>query len=224
MIFAQGVGPLRGRFNRLLVKLILNPVDLITLRDRESLDLLSTLGVKRPPIEVTADPTLIFQPPLEAEGKRILSLEGISLNKPILGVAVRSGELDQTALAKRLDEAVNKNGWQVVFFLFQPPDDLRVTSQVINKMSNPAGIVYRILHPQEMLAVIGQCRFLIGMRLHALIFAALAGVPAEGLAYDPKVEAFMRQNKPLAELRAKAALNFQLFFDHFGFQPEGAAS
>jgi polysaccharide pyruvyl transferase WcaK-like protein len=33
----------------------------------------------------------------------------------------------------------------------------------------------------------------IGMRLHALILAAAAGVPAIGISYDPKVDAFAQR-------------------------------
>jgi len=33
---------------------------------------------------------------------------------------------------------------------------------------------------------------LIGMRLHALIFAASLGIPVVGMVYEPKVEGFMQ--------------------------------
>ncbi|MEW5935139.1 MAG: polysaccharide pyruvyl transferase family protein, partial [Bacillota bacterium] len=33
----------------------------------------------------------------------------------------------------------------------------------------------------------------IGMRLHALIFAVAAGVPVVGVSYDPKVESFLAE-------------------------------
>jgi polysaccharide pyruvyl transferase WcaK-like protein len=40
------------------------------------------------------------------------------------------------------------------------------------------------------LAAIGSARLVIGMRLHALVLAAAAGVPAIAVSYDPKVDAF----------------------------------
>jgi len=43
-----------------------------------------------------------------------------------------------------------------------------------------------------MLGIIGKTQMLIGMRLHALIFAASLGIPVVGMVYEPKVEGFMQ--------------------------------
>jgi polysaccharide pyruvyl transferase WcaK-like protein len=57
-----------------------------------------------------------------------------------------------------------------------------------------------------MLALIGHLRLLIGMRLHALIFAAIQGVPFVALTYDPKVSAFAREvAEPLLDLAGLTA-------------------
>jgi polysaccharide pyruvyl transferase WcaK-like protein len=44
--------------------------------------------------------------------------------------------------------------------------------------------------PHEALRAVAEARVVVGMRLHALVLAAAAGVPFVGLAYDPKVSSF----------------------------------
>jgi polysaccharide pyruvyl transferase WcaK-like protein len=46
--------------------------------------------------------------------------------------------------------------------------------------------------PGQWLNLIGQLDCLVGMRLHSLIMALASGIPVLGIAYDPKVEAVLR--------------------------------
>ena len=45
---------------------------------------------------------------------------------------------------------------------------------------------------EEYVSLISNLDFLIGMRLHALVFSALAGVPFLAVSYDPKVDRFVK--------------------------------
>lgn len=218
MIFAQGFGPLRGKFFRLLAKLILNRVDLITLRDKDSFDEIQRLGVKKPPLHVTGDPTAILKVPSVEEGRRILSLEGIRQgNRSLLGVAVRSLAAGKEtklyeSLAKAIDWLSKEHNYSPVFILFQCPEDMQETSKVIGSITENSNVIFRICRPNEMLALISQLDLLIGMRLHSLVFAAMNDVPLLGISYDPKVEAFMKSiNQPY--LKLDQILNFQSLKD-----------
>ena len=46
---------------------------------------------------------------------------------------------------------------------------------------------------EDFLSIIGCFRLLIGMRLHALIFAAVMKVPLMAVSYDPKVDSFVKE-------------------------------
>lgn len=198
VIFAQGFGPLEVKVNRLLARLILNRVNLITLRDNDSYFELQKLGVKRPPIYVTADPSFILDVPHKKFGLRTLSLEAIKTDRPLIGLAIRNvGEEDNEslyqALAQAIDWAQKTYNYSPVFVLFQCPEDMAESSKVINSMLTKSNIVYKICQPEEMMAIIANFDLLIGMRLHSLIFATMCEVPMLGISYDPKVESFMKE-------------------------------
>jgi polysaccharide pyruvyl transferase CsaB len=196
MIFAQGFGPLRGRFNRLIARWLLDRVDLITLRDNEALNELRRLGVKNQKVFVTADPTFGLKHLDKSEGRNILSLEGVPVGRPLVGIAVRSlpqrsdNERLAFALAAALDRLKQRHGWEPVFLLFQCPEDMAAASRIVKAMKERSHVVFRICRPEEMLALFTCFEFVIALRLHALVFAALHDVPMLALAYDPKVSSF----------------------------------
>jgi polysaccharide pyruvyl transferase CsaB len=197
VVFAQGFGPINGWFSRLIARVVLDRCDLITLRDDDSLAGLKNLGIKRPPIEVTADPTALLTEFNRAEGRALLGLEGVNFERPIVGVALRgvpgSPELEEMVcrtLAENLDRLITDQRRQPVFLLFQCPEDLKQANRVLHWMRQKGQVVFRVCRPAEMLSIIANLDLVIGLRLHALIFAALNAVPLIGLSYDPKVRSF----------------------------------
>jgi polysaccharide pyruvyl transferase CsaB len=215
MVFAQGFGPVKKPLNRLLARIVLNRVDLITLRDTDSLAELEKCGIKRPPRSVTADPTALLPLRSLADGRRVLALEGVLLERPLVGVAIRSvphaPEVEEHLfhiLADNLDHLIVNHGLQPVFLLFQCPEDMQQANKVIELMECRSHTVFRICRPDEMLSLFPSFSLVIGMRLHALIFAALNAVPMIGLSYDPKVKSFLGTiNQPCLDLDGIDQLN-----------------
>lgn len=196
MLYAQGVGPVTRRPGRWLIPRVLNGVRQITVRDAESLALLRELGVVRPPAEVTADASLALEPDPGFDARAALLAEGIDPERrPIIGLALRSWHegADVAVLAEAADALAAETAAQVVFIPMQLPDDVAVSRAVLARMTRPGGAVLaRRHHPREMLALINALDLVVGMRLHALIFAAAVGVPMLGLSYDPKIDSFLR--------------------------------
>lgn len=198
MIYAQGLGPLQRNWARRLTARALDCVQLITLRDSYSRAFLQSLGVQRPVIKVTADPVLgmdIGSLDLKAGRNKLLQLGLEEGRRPMAGIALRSwphveGVIE--ALARVGDELVGQ-GWEVVFLPFHFPRDVDACYQVQRLMQAPAAIIKEKLTLEELAGIISCLDLLLGMRLHALILAAVFKVPFLGLSYDPKVEAFCRQ-------------------------------
>lgn len=222
IFYAQGVGPINRPFSKFLMRLVANRVDLITLRDQDSLHLLRELGVNRPEIRVTSDPVFSLVP-LPDDYHTIASklTQLVDTKQPIIGVSVRKWptlEGYQAELARCLDELVDK-GYQVLFIPMAYPDDVEESQRVASLMKNSASIIDQGLNSREHLALISRMHFIIGMRLHALVFAASMGVPFAGISYDPKVDAFLKEFHmtplPLQSTPMTAELNRLLTSEDF---------
>lgn len=197
--YAQGFGPVRRPFSKALVRLVCNGVDYITLRDEESLADFRSLHVNRPPMEVTADPVLgldVSRISLQA-GRRILQEAGAMTDKPLLGIALRPWQDEETYLngVAALADQMLRDGWQPVFLPFHHPVDVKTGEKAMARMTEQGAVhLTRPSSVEEMLAVIGNLKGMVGMRLHALIMAAVWNLPIVGISYDPKVERFLAQS------------------------------
>lgn len=197
--YAQGIGPLTTWLGRTLVRLIVNRVNLVTVRDEASARLLRDLGVHRPPIRVTADPVLGLEAgPAERErGRQVLERAGLlggEKDAPLVGVAMRDWrglEGYKRAVAAACDDLV-RSGHRVVFLPLHFPQDIAACREAARLMREPSSLLREHISAPELLGVVANLHLLIGIRLHALVMAAVAGVPFVGISYDPKVDSFLR--------------------------------
>ncbi|MGB9887379.1 MAG: polysaccharide pyruvyl transferase CsaB [Moorellales bacterium] len=196
-IYCQGLGPLIHPESRLLVRLTLARLEGIVLRDEESAALLSSLGVNRE-VLVSADPVLSLDPsgadPAGAE--ELLNRLGLEPAKgPILLVnlrplpgPLRAREAELERAARALVERFRARGWQPLLVPLHWPADREICCRV-----EPQAVLGEPLPLPILLGLFSRANLVVGVRLHALVFAALFGRPLVGLAYDPKVPALLRQ-------------------------------
>jgi polysaccharide pyruvyl transferase CsaB len=189
MIYSHGVGPIRSAWGRACLR-VLDGVALITTRDEESASLLRACGVHRPVVEVTADGALALPRPARGSLHPVLPPGG----RPLIGFAVRAWNRGHhlEVLSRAADRIVERLGGTVVLLPLQRPGDLEASRRVAAHMSHPAWIIDAEFPPRDWPRVFAGLDGLVGMRLHALIFAALAGVPFVAISYDPKVDHFVQ--------------------------------
>ena len=72
MLYANGIEPINKYINKRLTKVILNKVDMITLREEASKKELQKLGINKPQTIVTADPAFTIEPCIVNEVENIL--------------------------------------------------------------------------------------------------------------------------------------------------------
>ena len=194
MLYGQGIGPVRGRVAQGAVRYIGNMVDLITVRDEGSQLELKHLGITQPPVYVTADAVLAMHPVDRQLGRTILRKYGLEGAAPVFGFSVREWRdwrHYKDVLAQAADSMAAEFGARIVFIPMQWPDDLATAQKIAGRMKHPAVILTEEYMTNELLSLTGNLDLLVGIRLHALIFAALMEVPLVGISYDPKVDRFL---------------------------------
>ncbi len=199
MIYAVGVGPLFSDVGKHYTRLAFEQAHGITVRDSESKEILASLGIPPENVHVTADPVWRF-PDISLElSKSLVPPVGLNASSPLLGVSVRpwtnpDAEDDwETEVARALDGFIEQYQGTVLFIPFHKSDgsvDDHAQSEKIRglmKYADSAHVLDADISLEKKISLLRRCNLTLGMRLHANILAMRYGIPAVGLAYDPKV-------------------------------------
>ncbi len=198
MLYGNGIGPIHHWYNKPVSRYILNKVDIITLREHLSKEVLTKLGVKRPRIQITADPVFNLEISQNNGYKDIYDSEKIPKDKPLVGVMFRSWMYEESytkKMAKICDAIVEKYDYHIVFVPMKHPADLVISLEILKKMKHPGTVIENRYNEEQMIRLMGDLDLILSMRLHALIYGALNNVPMLGFNYDPKVEYYAEELK-----------------------------
>ena len=211
LLCAQSIGPFR--LTRPLARFLLRRAAGITVRERVSRDYLISLGLEATLIEQTADLAFLLEPAPAERAREIMVDEGVPLDATcLIGLSVsrliearyrklnpRARSRDFAALmAAVIDELAEREGAIVVLVPHvtgpsTAKDDRRIGREIRELVSRPD--VLRSLEgdyrPEELKAVIAQCRAFVGARMHANMAALASGLPTVALAYSHKTHGIM---------------------------------
>jgi len=216
MIYAQGIGPVNKQINKKLIKWILNKVDLITVRDNHSKELLENLGVVKPSIYVNSDPVFLLK---KKNINNIIDSHPFiqelinSDNRPLIGVSVReyksNGSDSKRIFAQAADYLIENYQVKIIFLPFKFDEDVHISEEILSLMKNKAEVLKIKLEPEELLSVLSRLSLVIGVRLHSIIFSSMANTPFIAFNYDPKVKYFV-EDLGLSELLLEIDKNISL--------------
>lgn len=206
-----GVGPLYTSFGVWITRQIANLADIITTRDIESQQLLTSIGITKE-IHVTGDLALGIKPPGIDLGKKILSDMGIKKlpGRSLIGLSLRpwyhlprfwpdGSNLYNEFLEKFIEAYKDLANWidaDILFVPMQYEQDVGISNKLKTRLSNRGfndALCHQKLNFLETTSVINNLDFVIGMRLHALILASIYTKPFFAISYSNKVSSFVRQ-------------------------------
>jgi len=184
MLYANGIGPVRLEKNKRRIKNALSLVDCITLRDEPSFELLKELDVKNVPARLAADVAFSLK----------FSSPSFYIEKKYFVAALRrwryTGAGFEKTAARFCDYMNETYGTTTIFLPMQPSEDIKISKKIIANMKTKGELITSI-STDDILTLIKGAQFVFSMRLHTIIYAAMAAVPSIAIVYDPKVKAMM---------------------------------
>jgi colanic acid/amylovoran biosynthesis protein len=210
IIYAQSLGPFRDKMLRFFVRLLLNRVEIVTLREEISNYYLNNAQISNPNIFVTADATFSIEPPIynrDSYRQKLLEFfEGSSgdvlIGITVLGVPYFLNRRKNTllkkyvkSLATSIDLMITRVNANIIFIpQVYSQTEIAMMHLIRRLVKNKTRVVIieEDLSPEGVMEIIGCMDLLIGTRMHSNIFALIMGVPVIAIAYEHKTHGIMR--------------------------------
>lgn len=225
-IYAQSIGPFNIKWSgnnshsrflsnicSIYAKFIFNRVNLITVRENLSFNILKNLKITETPVIITADTAFLLNPLPKKNVLKFLVNYNIRQTDKIIGISVSNSISklqydDSKSISfeeyKQIMTDVIKyiNNKFKVKILFIPHvtgpesiNDDRIIAEDIYQKSEDKDKIVNItedLTPNELKGIIGNCELFIGSRMHANIAAISMGIPTLAIGYSHKTIGIMK--------------------------------
>jgi len=211
-LFCLGANKLKSKKAQKIVKKIYNLADVITLRDKGSLRTFENLGLVDKKFIITSDPAFVLKKQ-GTERSRELKNKILKENKKLFGVNMVNeswAELKdyKKTIAKACDYIYGKYGYKPVFFCNEIRQgefyDYQANKETVSYLTSDYELLDPVYYlPSEMMDIISSFEFVIGMRMHVLLFSSLVNVPFVSVSRVDKVDNFMNS----FNLKASGSIN-----------------
>ncbi len=193
MLYANGIGPINNPKNRKSIARILDKIDVITIRDRDSIELMHQLKPDRTAY-LTQDDAFSY----DVGAVSPLPLEKDVSGKTVVGVNFKFGAKDEAQigeLAKALQTLAKKHQLYYLLIPYHLSQDLEPLRKLHDLLPDITELSTATYDPDLLIRYAACCKFQIVERLHGQIVASMLGQAFLPINYDPKTKAFADQTK-----------------------------
>ena len=198
MLYANGIGPLSKEKNKKRATHALENVEYIALRDTNSYGVLKELGLKNDRVTITADAAFAINSYDKEASEITLKNMGITSDIKFFTVSIRDWKTLKPNFVSEITTYCNHvydtHGYIPLFISMQPTNDSEIISSVIRGLKMQSYVLDHF-SIDEVLGIMERSQFMLGMRLHSVIYASIVGTPSIAISYDPKVSAIMQELK-----------------------------
>lgn len=197
IIFAQGIGPLNGKLSRIITKELLKYCSYISVRDENSLKLLSDWKINA---KLVSDP--------------VFSLNIKEMPKTnAVGIQLRECKSLNYTLLNKLAQLINEkfSDRKILLLSLQDALDIEPAKKFENILHTINPEIQTEIVSDNITERISGLEYLFAMRYHAIVIALLSGVKTCAINYDIKVEKLANDARiPLMSVSAQE--NFEKIY------------
>ena len=192
VLYANGIGPIYYKKNQVKAAGILKNITLATIRDKESYDCLIEMGIDKNKICLTTDEAITVRQNYNLNAYKNDFKEFIKGGYIV--ISVRKWKYLNPdffeVFSAATDIICRENNLIPVYIVMQPENDKNI-SEYLSTLNGRAYLADVGGDIEKTLAIVRSAEAVISMRFHALIFAAVFGIPMLGISIDPKIRSFL---------------------------------
>lgn len=198
VLFAIGANNLTTKKGAGLAKIMLHNTDLVLVRDPGSSEVCRKICPEKP-VTVSADPAFLLEPEeteRTRELKEFIRSKGKTIGINVVNEVWAGRKSYKSAIAGACLKLHAKHGYYPVFFSNEIRPGAFFDDEANRETARMLDCEYTVLPPEylspaEMIDVISSFDIVLSMRMHALLFASITGVPFVTISRTDKVDNFM---------------------------------